>query len=248
MSEVLDINHKTYLPVSAAARTVSYSRDHITRLARDQKIRSVLVGRQWYVEPTSLQSYIESADLEQAIRKRHLSADRKEERAMRERLSGVASQLDGLTARLSGAVRAAWWSGSALALGVGVGAVLSAQSLVPTLPHIPAFETQVSTVVVPSQQVVTSLPGEFSVDTIPVVFTPSAELELLPTNGIGVLLLPGTAPSVEDTLVISEMFSDPVVVRRDENGVRVVTAVDEAGVATGEGVPFITVPITHVEE
>jgi hypothetical protein len=37
-------------------------------------------------------------------------------------------------------------------------------------------------------------------------------------------------------------------VRRDENGVRVVQAIDSRGLEVGPAVPFVTVPITHVRE
>jgi len=252
MSEVLHINEKTYLPVSLAARQVSYSRDHITRLARDKKIRSVILGRQWYVDPASLAAYIESAEIELAIRKRKLSAVRKDERIRHEQIAEIAEQLMLDERRFFHTRVATWWSGVAVMCGVGVGILMVNQGLVPaslapfSKPIGP--QSQLATMISSVPNVSTSFSDESASDVLPVLFTAVTEQGDLPTNGVGVLLLPGIAPAAGDLIAITEMFSDPVVVTRDQSGTRMVTPVQETGAPVSVGVPFITVPITHVRE
>jgi len=252
MSEALHINEKTYVPVSVAAREVSYSRDHITRLARDKKIRSVLLGRQWYVDPASLAAYIESAEIELTIRKRLLSVVRKDERVKHARLIGLAEQLAVEEYQFTHSRAATWWSGVVVMCGVGVGALMVGYGLVPTylvpLQQPVEVQSQLATVITSESKVSTSFSGESSNQVLPVLFTATAAQYELPTNGVGVLLLPGVAPTAGDLVAITEMFSDPVVVTRDQSGTRVVTPVHETGALAGVGVPFITVPITHVRE
>lgn len=249
MSTVLHLNEKNYVPVSTLVTSVPYSRDHITRLAREQKINSVLIGRQWYVEPSSLQSYIESMELEQAIRQRHLSITRKQERMLQDQLAAATASLTVVPAKLARTKVATWWSATVVVCGIGVGMLLSAADLFPSrlpLPTIPS--TQFAAAVVSDLPVRTTLPSEFNPNVTPVVFTPTTEFDVLPTNGVGVLLVPGVAPTAADLMAITDLFSDPVVVRRNEAGVRVVAAVDASGEAAPGGIPFITVPLTHVGE
>lgn len=84
MSRTLDINGRLLHPVKEAAASVSYSRDYVTRLARENKIIATNVGRQWFVDLESLKGYIENVSIEQEIRKKQLSFDRIKEREIRE--------------------------------------------------------------------------------------------------------------------------------------------------------------------
>ena len=77
MSTTLEINGRELYPIKEAAALVSYSRDYITRLAREQKVVATHLGRKWYVDIDSLKSYAESASLEQELRKQRLSEERK---------------------------------------------------------------------------------------------------------------------------------------------------------------------------
>lgn len=66
------------------ANKVSYSRDYITRLAREGKILATHVGRQWFVDLDSLNNYIDTTAKETEVRKRCLA---KKERGANNRYS-----------------------------------------------------------------------------------------------------------------------------------------------------------------
>lgn len=56
MEEVV-FDQKMYIKASAAAKRFKYAQDYIGQLCREDKIDARLVGRTWYVNPESLQSY-----------------------------------------------------------------------------------------------------------------------------------------------------------------------------------------------
>lgn len=86
MAEQIIINDRMFTAVRAAAPQVSYSRDYITRLAREQKIRAVHIGRIWYVDVDALQRYSETQKIETSVKNAHLRQRRQQEHAMREAL------------------------------------------------------------------------------------------------------------------------------------------------------------------
>lgn len=108
MSTVLEINGISFLSIKEAAALVAYSKDYVSRLAREQKIVATQVGRQWYVDPVSLRSFAEMARLEQEVRKQQLSAERRREQAVkREVVVAKSSTHDRVRKRLSRAKVAA---------------------------------------------------------------------------------------------------------------------------------------------
>ncbi len=108
MSTVLEINGISFLSIKEAAVLVAYSKDYVSRLAREQKIVATQVGRQWYVDPVSLRSFAEMARLEQEVRKQQLSAERRREQAVkRDVVVAKSSTHDRVRRRLSRAKVAA---------------------------------------------------------------------------------------------------------------------------------------------
>ena len=83
MKNELYINGQTFCAVRVAVMHVSYSKDYITRLAREQKIRAVHIGRNWYVDLDVLKRYAEVQALETSVRNRHLQQQRKVEHELR---------------------------------------------------------------------------------------------------------------------------------------------------------------------
>jgi|GEM_PF-1890019 len=75
------INDQLYQAVRLVSKTISYSPDYITRLARAKKIKAVQLGRRWYVSADSLSSYLTVQNQEQEIRQKHLQQVRLRERA-----------------------------------------------------------------------------------------------------------------------------------------------------------------------
>lgn len=87
MKDELYINGRTFSAVRLAATHVSYSKDYITRLAREHKIRAVHIGRNWYVDVDALVQYQEVQTLELAARNRQLKLQRKMEHDLRDALA-----------------------------------------------------------------------------------------------------------------------------------------------------------------
>ena len=89
MAELVTINQQTFESVRQAARKVSYAPDYIARLAREQKIKAVQLGRRWYVHVPTLEAYAEVQQVEQEIRHRHLQQVRQAEQRVYQQLSGT---------------------------------------------------------------------------------------------------------------------------------------------------------------
>ena len=77
MSTTIKINGVTLVPIKDAATQISYTRDYVARLAREGKIVATQVGRQWFVDLTSLQNFSEEASAQEAARKLALRLERK---------------------------------------------------------------------------------------------------------------------------------------------------------------------------
>jgi excisionase family DNA binding protein len=103
MTTVLEINGVSFLSIKEAARRASYSKDYVSRLAREEKIVATQVGRQWYVDPVSLKSFADIAKLEQEVRKQQLSVERRREQSIKRDVktvrSSVVSKIKRRTAR-----------------------------------------------------------------------------------------------------------------------------------------------------
>lgn len=84
MAEHISINGKNYVPSNSLAGSFGYSSDYIGKLAREEKVLGLQVGRQWFVEPTSLEVYLQKVTIEKEIVKDELRATRKRERSVHE--------------------------------------------------------------------------------------------------------------------------------------------------------------------
>ena len=87
MRDQLHINDQTFFVVRVAASKVSYSKDYITRLAREKKIRAVHISRQWYVDLDTLKQYEQIQIMETTARNRQLKLQRKIELGLREKVT-----------------------------------------------------------------------------------------------------------------------------------------------------------------
>ncbi len=93
MSTSIEINGATLVSIKEASKTVSYSRDYLTKLAREQKIIATQIGRQWFIDVSSLQAFVEDMALEQVVRKEHLRNERKQERQVKAELQLLNSKI-----------------------------------------------------------------------------------------------------------------------------------------------------------
>lgn len=243
MTGALEINGKKLLGVKEAAKAVSYSRDHITRLARENKIVATHIGRNWYIDINSLRSYEEVSRTEQEIRKRHLSEERRRDLHVKEVLETkehARRKKNNTSKKIATA-----FATLALTLGLVSGVLLNN-----------SYATKISanqqTAVVSNSQDV-SESTKTSQESKPVMFEadfePDSRLRSFSEADSGILLLPQFSnDDVNRVQFIRNYFSDPVDVVVGENGEMFVVMIDEDGNPIGNPIPFVSVPINQADK
>jgi len=93
MSALIKINGIELVPLKAAALKVGYSRDYVARLAREGKIVAMQMGRNWSVDLDSLVHFSKEAEVQESLRKLDLSAERKSELVVKEKLLSLKERL-----------------------------------------------------------------------------------------------------------------------------------------------------------
>ncbi len=246
MSSALQIDGKNLYPIKDAAEFVSYSRDYVTRLAREEKITASLVGRQWFVDVDSLKSYAESSAVEQELRKKQLSEQRKRERQIRD----AVEKQNTLHLKKAKGMHLRATAVACLVLGFGLlggWAVdfLGSARMVPTDGNL----NNVAQVNSSQFEKQTEVSATLDSAPAPVIAEPSPSSALVPDFSSrrveqiegtrnGFLLLPSASGTD-----IEQLFSDEVVVRVLPTGERVVIRVDRDGNEVGQSIPFVEVPV-----
>lgn len=233
----IDINGKKLLPIKEAISIVDYSRDYLTRLAREKKIVATQIGRMWYVDIDSINNYQEVSLAEQEIKKRQLSDQRKNDLAIKEikiRNQRVARK------RAQKKTPAIIGMCLVVALGVGMGMVLESQTNsnfagLAQLANVKtvALETENESVADVSDYV-----SSARQEIIP-TFSPNVSHKDL-TSQEGLLLLPVNASG---TVEAQGYFSDPVTIIHDAEGNSAVMRLNADGVPVGGEIPFVIVPV-----
>lgn len=237
MTASIDINGKKLLSIKEAVSKVDYSRDYITRLARERKIVATQIGRMWYVDVDSIKNYHAVAQTEQEIKKRQLSDERKKELEFKEVKKKKQQRAKSRVSRKTPALVS---MSLIVALGVGVGVFLESQSRsgftnFTQLANVKtvALEEDKDAVVEVSDYV------ESSRQEVVPEFSPNVtHKDLSATEGL--LLLPVNASGTTET---KDYFSDPVTVLKDKDGNTAVRRLDSEGNPIGEEVPFVIVPV-----
>lgn len=248
MSTNVQVNGVSFLSIKEAALRFKYTRDYVARLAREGKITALREGRQWLVDPTSLQKFSETAELLERARQNQLRLERKRERMVKEAIE--ASRLSLVTVKrrhhsraLSLAVCACFVS-----LCVGYALHVSPISTIPTMYQLARTPT-------PPPPTHVAMAPESPKHELPVTvsfmerpqFTDSFEVRSFASSTTGVMLLP-TEGEFTTAERIQNAFSDEVVVMLSEDGVGTVRLKD-AVLTDGEVVeiPIVTVPVRSTE-
>jgi hypothetical protein len=250
MSEAIEINGVTLVPIKEAAVSVHYSRDYVARLAREGKIVASQIGRQWFVDLASLQNFSTAASVHEEVRKRDLSTIRKSDLEVKERLLAVQKK-SALRAR-SHRVDAALVAGCTLCLGLltGLGTYTASSLPLSFSPRLADYLAQISRPVVVMDEVspvATELPtitevAETVLMTAAIeqpVFADEVSVRHLTGTTDGVLVFSSSA-ALPDASAVADLFSDDVTVNfTDEQ-----SGVIEYEHATGEVTeyPFVAVP------
>ncbi|MCA9361991.1 hypothetical protein KC906_01320 [Candidatus Kaiserbacteria bacterium] len=244
MEGALKIDGNQLCPIRVAAEETSYSRDYITRLAREKRIVASYIGRKWFVDLGSLKAYADSAALEQEVRRKQLREERKREREMTEQVAQerAREQKKARTIHARAVATASFVLACGLLGGWGFQLVLPLQSM-STWPLVPNSENQHS--LLPAQAV-HSTQLESAASQTPMVRqwsgAASSSMHELGDINEGFLLLP------QATSTVNMLFSDAVVVQELVDGTRVVVRVDAAGRPVGNSVPFVVVPVSSSRE
>lgn len=236
MSGSIEVGAVEFLSVKDAAARVSYSRDYVARLAREGKIVATQIGRQWFVDPVSLDNFASVSELERAVRGKQLRDERRQERAAFEEQTEYLASLD---VRVESSVpQASLKTLCVLVCGLLVGVLIHAAtsseygslqglniaaqvSYVPTAHRSGAVSTSEAT-----ERTVVDHGAEMFVEALPA--------------GHGILLLPEVASTTE-LVAIDELFSDEVTVTYESEQSGYITPSYRSG--TGTRVPFVSVPV-----
>jgi hypothetical protein len=238
-SQSVHVGNRKLLPVKEVLGLVSYSRDYITRLAREGKIVAVQIDRQWLVDPESLQNFYEHAQLEESVRSQVLSEERKREREVREFV------MEG-NAHFEKKVRGARQSAKLESVVLLVLSVCS-WSLVVTFFSVNDVEkiaqmalVGVAETVDQSRDLIMSTES----DQVTLVSSAMGDVAIIEetesfTVSEGIVLF----PLASGTPAVAAAFSDPIIVEHTGISSGTIRMIDGRDVV----VPFVTVPVAPVE-
>jgi hypothetical protein len=237
MSSAIEIDGKKLLPIKEVVTKVSYSRDYVTRLAREGKIIASHIGRQWFVDLDSLISYNESANAEQEIRKKQLSEERKKEQAAhlaileKREINHAREKFVPMKAAIASFMVAAFglmggWSIYNLSTGEA------------GLSFFPESEVRV----IDAQSNLASASKSTPTEAAPFVASSTFSINKISDEvSEGILLLPEGSLNA----TVTDLFSDEAQVLTNGEGVQVVVRVDENGRPVGNVIPFVKVPVNN---
>src|SRR5438552_2744998 len=79
MTDDLHFGGMRYIPAGEAAAQVGLTRDYISKLCRDEKVQARRIGKNWFVEPQSLFSFLGTVETSKLERIQKLSEERRKE-------------------------------------------------------------------------------------------------------------------------------------------------------------------------
>ena len=234
MSATIQLNSRQLLPLKEAATAVSYSRDYVARLAREEKITAVLINRQWMIDVGSLKNFSELSQLESEVKKNHLREIRKHELAVRQE---YAERLNTLQTKITSKNNTTLVHSLLVILfGIGTGLLLNFTNI-----YLPPGRLEV-TAQLPQKTVANFLPSFITEDTtkdtndrmvMNGVIESAGRIDM--SNGI-VLFSSATSSSQAD---ITDLFSDSVVVEMTS----ATTGFIRSSISPdGAGLPFVRLP------
>jgi len=236
----IEIDGKKLTSIKEACSDVTYSRDYVTRLAREGKIIASLIGRQWFVDLESLKSYAAQSQFEAELRKAQLSEERKKEQLFHK--TKEQQQVTREQVASSVRTRAVMASGSVLALGLTLGVfgytVLSTPfDLHFAVSPAPSGVTQSSQTAANANSVSVEENVTKIEQTPAVQFSTRTVADLEPSKN-GILILPSG-----ETTNPTDVFSDEVEIRTATSGQQTAVLVSTDADKADRAVPFVLVPV-----
>jgi hypothetical protein len=241
MEAHIEIDGKQLTSIREASGEVSYSRDYVTRLAREGKIVASLIGRQWFVDSESLKNYAAQAQMEAESRKALLSEERKNEQLFHKEKERLASEQTKKYSQLH--KKAILVATFVLSFGLSSGAGGHAGFL----PQLASLSSGVSSTQATQSGVDASAASEKIIfqenpsPATPSIFADRKVTSFEPGQN-GVLIIPSSATSS-----VSEVFSDEVEIRTASSGEQTAVLIDSDGEGSSREVPFVIVPVKTVQ-
>ena len=243
----IQIDERVLVPTRVAACRVGLSYDYVARLARQQKVYGVKIGRSWYVEEVSLRRYLESTELEKQVRTKFLKDERRRELATYA-LAADARPFAGLRQILLGSGQTVSVLTLALLLGVLLHSAVQYQTTSYVVALLPQAVTDLGEVFTWSESRTATAPAE--IDTTGLTAGASVEAtgqtqESTSTARVvatGPLLLLGMVDDMDRMSYVRSLFSDPVAVELSADGVRGTVVADRADGRAGTPVEVLLVP------
>jgi hypothetical protein len=246
MTSSLDIDGKKMLSIKSVSTLTGYSRDYITRLAREQKIIASQLGRNWFVDLDSLQHYSATIEIEQQARQQQLSIERKQELKLKELLEKKELEQAQLKHRL--ARRSKILAAAVLFLGLSSGLVIERVPFVSiqlhhqvaSVPFIQWFRGDVDIATAAEKREILATPAGAEV----VNFShESFRLSTMAQPADGVLLLPSATSGTSSLTDVKKLFSDDVRILKGQDGEQYVAQVNTKGEVVRK-IPFVVVPVS----
>ena len=237
---VIEIDGKKLTSIREACSEVSYSRDYVTRLAREGKIVASLIGRQWFVDILSLENYAVQSKVEAELRKTQLSEERKQEQIFYK--TKEQQELSRQTSASTVRMRAVLASGSVLALGLIAGVFGYTVFATPfdmnfALSQPQSGMTQKSQTAANANAVSPERNSPAAVQNPAPLFS-TKTVETLEPSENGILILP-QGESTDPAAV----FSDEVQIRTATSGEQTAVLVSADADHADRVVPFVLVPV-----
>lgn len=242
MSETLTIEGISYVSASQAGKHFGYTKDYLSMLINGGKIEGHKVGRKWYVNLSSAESYFKTAHEQRTAYRKHISTERKKELHHHMQTRIAHRPRTALIETLAIII---------LGLSVGVTGYLGTVKAQPAslmqsdFSFFKNIAVALYTLITPHETVVVSLPSQTPVQ-IPAQEKTNAQHASVhtatqSTTTSALVVIP---PSyVSDTNTIAQSFSDEVTVVHDPNN-------PNAGIITpifkntkGEPYQFLMVPV-----
>jgi hypothetical protein len=258
MSSTFVLQDRELKSIRVAAYAVGYSSDYVTKLARDQKIFAVQVGRKWYVDQRSLEEYARTSAIEQKLRQQKLGDERRASLLARGFIDRKNTRKDLFTKR--GLSRSVFATALVVSLGIGLGATVATYKIdeflyrSSTLSPLALLGDLTASKIIQNAALPLSGPlgEEFNLNgkikkenqltdnvTNSVTFENSVQTKSFADRKEALVLLP---KENSEKIEVAAFFSDPIDIGYDQEGKRVVSVVH--GSSTNADIPFVVVPVS----
>ncbi|MES2748775.1 MAG: helix-turn-helix domain-containing protein [Patescibacteria group bacterium] len=230
MSPLHTGKNSEFISLADAATLVGYSRDYVGRLAREGKIISQQINKQWFINQTSLVNFFELSAIEDSVKKRILSVSRKNDLEVKDVYQKRMTIIQGKTENFHVA--------SLVATVLIIAGGLCAGVLVDASGHVAPKPTSFVSIFENLALLTDSLESQNAAVAGSLLFSDAKVIETeekIPMEG-GIVIFPAGA-TTEETQTVQELFSDEVEV--------VLTSTTTGLVkmnGTEKSLPFVRVP------